>query len=78
MKRDLRGPTDQRASPAFKWLIDKAVGAGELQRAGRWVAIPEQYVALQTAYRVKVLQPFKWIAGTAMLEAGYNTRGIAE
>lgn len=32
--------------------------------------------ALQTARRVKVFQPFTWIAGAAMLKAGYHKRGI--
>lgn len=32
--------------------------------------------ALQTAHRVKVFPPFTWIAGAAMLKAGYHKRGI--
>jgi hypothetical protein len=68
MKRDLRGATDQRASPACKWLIDKAVGAGELQRAGRW--LQSRSKTLQTARRLQVFQPFTWMAGAAMLKAG--------
>jgi hypothetical protein len=68
MKRDLLGATDQRASPACKWLIDKAVGAGELQRAGRW--LQSRSKTLQSTRRVKVLQPFTWLAGAAMLKAG--------
>lgn len=31
---------------------------------------------LQTAHRVKVFQPFTWIAEAAMLKAGYHKRGI--
>lgn len=76
MKRDLRGPADQRDSPASKWLIDKAVGAGELQRAGSWLQFRSK--TLQTARRVKTLQPFAWAAGTALLEAGHDKRGIEE
>jgi hypothetical protein len=74
VKRDLRGATDQRASPAGKWLIHTAVGAGELQRAERWLHFRSN--TLQTAHRVKVFQPFTWIAGAAMLKAGYHKRGI--
>jgi hypothetical protein len=72
--RELRGATDRRASTACKWLFDKAVGAGELQRAGCWLQFRSN--ALQTARRVKVFQPFTWIAGAAMLKAGYHKRGI--
>ncbi len=74
MKRDPRGSTGQRATPASKWLIHKAAGAGELQRAGRWLQFRSN--TLQTAHRVKVFQPFTWIAEAAMLKAGYHKRGI--
>jgi hypothetical protein len=74
VKRDPRGSAGQWATPASKWLIHKAVGAGELQRAGRWLQFRSN--ALQTARRVKVFQPFTWIAGAAMLKAGYHKRGI--
>lgn len=73
---DLRGLTDQRASPACKWLIDKEVGSGELQRAGRW--LQSRSKTLQTARRVKVYQPFIWTAAAAMLRAGQNEGGIEE
>ena len=59
MKRDLRGAASQRASPADKWLIDKAVGTAELQRAGRW--LQSRSKTLQTARPVKVFQPFTWM-----------------
>ena len=76
MKRDPRGPTGQRALPACKWLIDKAVRVGELQRAGRW--LQSRSKTLQMARRVKVVQPLIRIAGAAMLKAGYHKRGIEE
>jgi hypothetical protein len=68
MKRDLRGATDRRASPACKWLIDKVVGAGELQRAWRW--LQSRSKTLQTARQVKVFQPFTWMTAAAMPKAG--------
>ena len=74
MKRNPRGSTGERSTPAFKWLIHKAVGAGELQRAGCWLQFRSNM--LQTARRVKVFQPFAWTAGAAMLKAGYHKRSI--
>jgi len=74
VKRDPRGSAGQRARPASKWLIHKAAGGGELQRARCWLQFRSN--ALQTARRVKVFQPFTWIAGAAMLKAGYHKRGI--
>jgi hypothetical protein len=74
VKRDLLGTTGQCASPACKWLIDKPVGAEELQRAGRWLQSWSK--TLQTTCRAKVFQPFTWISQATMLKAGHHKRGI--
>lgn len=74
MKRDLQGMTGQRASSACKWLIHEAVGARELQQAGR--LLQSRSKTLQMACR-EVFLPFTWIAGVAMQEAGSHKRGIA-
>jgi hypothetical protein len=74
VKRDLLGTTDQSASLACKWLIDKPVGAEELQRAGRRLQSGSK--TLQTARRATVFQPFAWISEATMLKAGHHKRGI--
>ncbi len=74
MKRDLLGTTDQCASLACKWLIDKPVGAEELQRVGRWLQSGSK--TLQTARRANVFQPFTWISEATMLKADHHKRGI--
>ncbi len=74
MKRDLLGTTGQSASLACKWLIDKPVGAEELQRAGRRLQSGSK--TLQTARRATVFQPFAWISEATMLKADHHKRGI--
>jgi hypothetical protein len=60
VKRDLLGTTGQSASLACKWLIDKPVGAEELQRGRRWLQSGSK--TLQTTCRATVFQPFTWIS----------------
>jgi hypothetical protein len=59
-----------------KRLIYRSFSASDLQRAAR--RLQSRSKSSQSAGPVTVILPFTWIAGGAMLKAGYRKKGIDE
>ena len=64
------------AAFARKRLIYRSFLASDLQRAAR--RLQSRSKSSQSAGFVTVILPFTWIAGGAMLKAGYRKKGIDE
>lgn len=76
MKREPSISTDPWAAPTRKGLIYRSFSARDLQRAAR--RLQSRSKSSQSASLVTVILPFTWIAGGAMLKAGYRKKGIDE
>jgi hypothetical protein len=64
------------AASVRKRLIYRSFSAGDLQRAAR--KLQSRGKSSQSAGLVTVILPFTWIAGGAMLKAGYRKKGMDE
>jgi len=64
------------AASVRKRLIYWRFSASDLQRAAR--RLQSRSKSSQSAGFVTVILPFTWIAGGAMLKAGYRKKGIDE
>ena len=74
MKRNPCISANPWAAPVRKALIYMSFSAGGLQRAAR--RLQSRSKSSQSASPVTVILPFTWIAGGAMLKAGYRKKCI--
>ena len=74
MKRNPCISANPWAASVRKRLIYRSFSASDLQRAAR--RLQSQSKSSQSAGPVTVILPFTWIAGGAMLKAGYRKKGI--